>query len=165
MHGPDTSIFQKLSKSQPADQRRRQVSVRELSRAVSELLDHRFKGLAEAELTPMEEEFILISPEQLAYFLRTLLKLIDGSVYLYLGLSCTESDFLIEIDPSDVIKLELPEQASLCSAAHSAGFAIEITNGKISLNTGLESSRSRIKAVYEKPDVDLALLFESVFFG
>ena len=160
----DTSILRKLSSSHLTDNRYNQVSVRELSTAISEFLDHRFKGLAEAELTPIGEEFILISPEQLAYFLRNLLKIIDGRVYLYIKLSHTDSDFLIEIKPSELIEFDLSNQAILCSAANAAGFRIEIAKDGISLSVELESARPRIKAVYKKPKIDLSLLFESVFF-
>ena len=163
MYISDTSIFQKSSDSHSADQRHIPIPVRELSAAVSSLLEHKFKGLAEAELTPTDEEFILISPEQLAYFLTALLKIIDGRVYLNVRLLCTGMDFVLEVKPSELVELDLSDQAFLCSAAAAAGFDIEITKDAILLRTELERAGSHIQTVYEKPDLDLSLLFESLF--
>ena len=164
MHCIDTSILSKLSTSHPADAAPQKTSTRDISIAVHELLCRKFNGLAESELMTDTEDFILISPTQLAYFLRTLLKFVDGSAYLRIFYERTEERFIIKIEPSHPINMELSKRAALCSAAVSAGFDVDLSSGGISLYTDLLGARHRVMSIYEKLSVDLGLLFETVFF-
>lgn len=164
MYGIDTSILCKLNTSHPADTTPQKTSTRDISIAVHELLCRKFKGLAEAELTTDAEDFILISPTQLAYFLRMLLKFVDGDAYLRISYERTSECFIIKIKPSHPLNMELSQRATLCSAAISAGFDVDLSSEDILLYTDLLSTHPRVMSIYEKLSVDLELLFETVFF-
>ena len=164
MHSFDTSILNALSSADPQDASRQKVSTRDLSSAISDLLYRKFKGLAESDPPLMTEDFILISATQLAYFMRMLLKFVDGGAYLYIKYRYTDGLFVIDIESPDGIPLELSQKAILCSAASEAGFDFGFHTDRIRLSAELLSSRVRAMAIYERASVDLGMLFESVFF-
>jgi hypothetical protein len=134
-----------------------------MTEAIARIIDQRFVGLAEIELSSVEESFIMIAPERLAYLLKTIFKLVDGNAYLHIDCHSSRSEFILEITPTPSISLNLSEQSAICSAASTAGLCAVITTAKISLIANLDNVRSRIMAVYETQKIDLNLIFERLF--
>ena len=165
MRGFDTLIH--ISSLHAPDNERgpKTVSSYELSRVMSDFFNQRFKGLVKVDFDIDEIEFVSVSAECLAFFLKAIIEYIDSAYFLYIHCRHTDNRFIIELTPTRSFEFSLEKRAAFTSSAHSSGFEIDIENEKITLSTKLLTSGPKITKVYEKPSADLLHIFEEVFFN
>lgn len=135
-----------------------------LSDAIGEFINPRFKGLCQVEIGNVGSEYLKVSVENLAYFLRLMMEFADSRSYLDIKVYSYEERFVISIFSSPKFSPTLPQRAKLISAAKAAGFTLNIDEESLCISAEKIRDKQDVFAIYARSFSELQSDFIRVFF-
>lgn len=124
MKRPDKEKLKELSEKRPADPSLKDFSLIDVVSSLSEFIREHFRGLAEVSYDIQDTRKVKIAPEYLAYFLRLLLKEINGREFVKIKAFVFDGNLNVDIKFDNPVFIRREELAPLLLSAKDAGFYV-----------------------------------------
>ena len=114
----------RLSDALPMDPSARAMDAMGFAYALEEFLNGNFRGLLEVSCTANTGQKVLVCPEYVAFYFKTLLTYVHGRIFLKIIIESTDKHLTVRVESDEPLPLTYEETNNLIRAARNGGLQV-----------------------------------------